>query len=120
VITDAATAYRTLAGDLAAPLPEGRFYLIDYGTPVVSGPAVTDAAQAAWLRANRASLRAALTDAARYRDPEAGECGECDALNEGHRLPGGGRAVLCPDCSDDQLAASRWEALNQALEALQW
>lgn len=78
-----------------------------------------DAVLAGWLRQHRAELTAALWDAVGYREPEGADCFDCTALNEG--IPAkadGSLAVLCPDHSDDDATASRWEALIKALEAL--
>ena len=76
------------------------------------GPAAT------WLDAHRKELAAALDDAQHYREPEGAECGDCNALNEGHRGPGGGRAVLCPSCGEDDQIRQAHERLAAELKAL--
>ena len=87
-------------------------------TATLGAAVATFGPPAMWLAAHKAALAFALNDAAAYREPEGEECGECNALNEGHRTEGGGRTVLCPDCGADDQIRKAHEQLLAELEGL--
>lgn len=98
------------------------YYHLRRALQALTDQAAADAPLTAWVRQYRPELREALTDAAGFRDPEEqGECGGCNALNDGPggvRKEDGGRGALCPGCADDEAKAQRYDKIRRALAEL--